>query len=86
MKWISAIRDRFKDRTELLKQRDTAARALRESTGRELAMVEALIAADRMAEGVRQVTENDFRVPFTTPEEYLRDLRTIYLAARERKK
>ena len=41
-----------------------------------------IITADRLAEGVRQVVENDFKVPMSTPDEYLRALREMYLGTR----
>ena len=42
-----------------------------------------ILAADRLSEGVRQVVENDFKVPMMTPNEYLRALRDMYRSTRE---
>jgi len=42
-----------------------------------------ILAADRLSEGVRQVVEDDFKVPMMTPNEYLRALRDMYRSTRE---
>ena len=51
--------------------------------GKYVEMKVSILAADRLSEGVRQVVEDDFKVPMMTPNEYLRALRDMYRSTRE---